>query len=148
MMRPDMEPTEDQLLAMAFADGELGEDSTSTFEARLAGEPQLAREVSDYQALQILGRQMAPPEPMDYEWERIAHDPVLRTGVGLGWLFVIVGLFGGSAFSIFEVVRSDMPIVPKGLVLCLIAGFLLLLSMTARARWRTLPFDPYRKVQR
>ena len=41
-----------------------------------------------------------------------------------------------------------MPVVPKALVAALIAGFLVLFLTTVRARMRTLPYDPYRSIER
>jgi len=147
-MQPAQEPTRDQLLAMAYADGELNDAGRAEVEQRLKQDSKLGREVADYRALQILGRQLAPPEPMDFEWERLAADPVQRGGVGLGWVALLTGSVGFGSYGVVEVVRSDMPAVPKALVLSFILGFSLLLLFTLRARLRTLPFDPYRSVQR
>ena len=41
-----------------------------------------------------------------------------------------------------------MATVEKVLALALIGGFLSLLLVTLRGRLRTLPYDPYEKVQR
>ena len=68
-MPPDKDPTTDELKAMAYADGELTDADRTEFEARLATEPALARQVSEYRALEIIARQMAPPEPMAiFDW--------------------------------------------------------------------------------
>ena len=48
----------------------------------------------------------------------------------------------------FALLSSDAPTLVKGLVLALSLGLALLLAATLRARLRTLPLDPYRKVQR
>ena len=66
--RTDREPSADELTAMAYADGELSGAERAAFEQRLAAEPDLGRAVSDYRELEIMARQLAPPEPADHEW--------------------------------------------------------------------------------
>lgn len=147
-MAPASEPTRDELQAMAYADGELPEAERPEFETRLANDPALGRQVSEYLALAILARQVAPPEPMDHEWARLARDPVQRLGFAVGWLLLISGAFGIGGLSVYDIVGSDMATLEKVLALALIGGFLSLLLVTLRGRLRTLPYDPYEKVQR
>ena len=146
-MPPDREPTRDELLAMAYADGELGDDRQE-FETRLASEPALARQVAEHQALQLLARTMAPPEPADFEWNRLAADPTQQLGQWLGWVLLAGGSLGLGAWGVWGILTSEMELLPKSLLVAAIAGGFLLLVTTARARLRVLPSDPYRKVQR
>lgn len=148
MKPPDREPTSDDLAAMAYADGELASEDRRAFEERLAREPGLARAVSDYRALELLAREMAPTEPADHEWARLARDPLQRIGVGLGWVLFTGGVLGLAAWLIWALVTSDLAPLAKGLCSAAVAGFALLLLTTLRARLRVLPLDPYRKVQR
>lgn len=147
-MSPNTDPTEDELLAMAYADGELSDAATVKFKERLGDEPALGQQVSEYHALEVLARQVAPPEPMDFEWKRLSRDPLQKTGVLLGWIAFIGGALGLSCYGIYAVCYSDIPSLPKALVLSLIGGFLLLFLTTVRARLRTLPYDPYRNIER
>lgn len=142
------EPTQDELASMAYADGELDAQARADFEARLASEPALGRSVAEYRALELLARQMAPPEPADYEWGRLELDVLQRSISGLGWTLFVVGAVGLSGWGVFEAARADVPLGPKALLLGLIGGALLLLLAAVRARLRVLPYDPYRKVQR
>lgn len=144
----EREPSRDELLAMAYADGELRGEDLEHFEQRLRAESGLAREVSEYKALQLLALQMAPPEPADYEWERIQEDFVHQAGERLGWLLFVGALLGLLVTGVIGVAVSSMPPLLKGLSLAGVLGFGLLLLMAARARIRTAPYDPYRKVER
>ena len=142
------EPTRDELLAMAYVDGELTAEGRAEFESRLAASPALRREVSALKELELLARAAAPKEPMDHEWAELARDPVQRGSLGLGWTLLVVALLGGLGYGLFILLASPAPSGLKLLVLALCLAFALLLGATVRARLRTLPLDPYRKVQR
>ena len=148
MKPPDHEPTRDELLAMAFADGELDEDARREFEARQAGDRNLARRVAEYHSLALVAREMAAPEPADHEWRRLETDFLQQAGGGLGWLLLAVGASGLAAWCIWDLANSGMETIPKILCLSLVGGGLLLLLTTVRARLRVLPYDPYTKVNR
>ena len=150
MKQPERsEPTDDELQAMAFVDGELSETAAHEFERRLATDPDLALEVTELQALELLARQMAPPEPMDYEWDRLNKDPLQRASVGFGYSLVLIGILGLAAYGGFEIatdVHLSSPM--KVLLFSVVGGFALLFLGVLRGRLRTLPFDPYTKVKR
>lgn len=151
-MTPDAalpaEPTRDQLLAMAYADDQLAEPARLDFERRLAQEPALRHAVSQLKELELLARAAAPKEPMDHEWDALARDPLQRGALGLGWLLLGLGLLGGCAFGLWKLFDSDMPRGPKLGCFALILGVALLFGATLRARLRTWPLDPYRKIKR
>ena len=147
-MPPDAEPTPDQLLAMAYADGEMGQADRAAFEARLEHDPGLSKEVAQYLSLAVMARRLAPREPMDYEWDRLARDPLHRAGGGIGWLLLTVGAVGLTLWGMLEIFRSNLDVVPKSLVLALMVGSIALLLITLRARIRTLPYDRYTGVER
>ncbi len=148
MRPPEPEPTRDEMLAMAYVDGELNAETRVELDRRMAAEPTLACLVAHYQELDLLAREMAPPEPADHEWARLELDLVQRTGVGLGWILFVLGCLGLAATSVWSVATSEMPIWSKTLTLAVIGGFGLLLSTTVRARLAVFHCDPYRKVQR
>lgn len=141
-------PTADELLAMAYADGELAPDAARAFEDRARREPMLAREVADLRRLQVIAREAAGPEPMDSEWDRIAASNVHRTSIGLGFALLLVGLVGIAAWASFEMWQSNLPLAAKIFISAFVAGFLVLFAQTLRARVRTLPYDSYTKVRR
>ena len=142
------EPTRDELLAMAYVDGELATTARAEFEGRLAREPSLRREVSELKELELLARAAAPREPMDHEWDALARAPLQRGALGLGWILLALGLLGLSGFGLWQLARSDAPLGLKLLLAALLAGGALLLGAALRARLRTMHLDPYRKVQR
>jgi len=142
------EPTRDELLAMAYIDGELTAEGCAEFEQRLGASPELRREVSALRELELLACAAAPKEPMDHEWDALARDPVQRGALGLGWTLLVAAFVGLSAFGLWQVFRSDAPLALKLLFSALLLGGALLFGATLRARLRTLPLDPYRKVKR
>jgi anti-sigma factor RsiW len=144
----EREPTADELLAMAYVDGELAPQERARFEQRLRGEPELAREVSELRRLELLARQAAPPEPMDHEWERLARSSGQRGLWSAGWLFFGAGLLGLAAWALACLEFSQASWVPKLLVPLALLGALLLVVAAVRARARTLRYDPYRDVKR
>ncbi|MEE8468796.1 MAG: hypothetical protein V3T22_10085 [Planctomycetota bacterium] len=148
MKPPDHEPTRDELLAMAYADGELDADARREFETRQKSDRDLARQVVEYHSLALMAREMAVPEPADHEWRRLETDFLQQAGGGLGWLLAAVGATGLAGWCLWTLAQSDMQTLPKVLCLSLIGGGLLLLLTTIRARLRVLPYDPYTKVKR
>jgi len=148
-MNGESEPTKEQLLAMAYADGELEESARKEFEQQLAARPDLAREVVQLNRLHVLARQMAGPEPMDYEWARLARDPFHRAGIGGGLLLLLIGAVGLTGWLGWEIGASDdLDPVVKLLLWALLGGGVLMLLASIRARLRTLPYDPYTEIQR
>jgi len=144
----EREPTQDELLAMAYADGELAPDERARFEERLRSEPALAREVAELRRLELLARHAAPAEPMDHEWERLARSTGQRGLWRAGWLSFGAGLLGLGAWGLTCLESSQASWVPKLLVPLAILGALLLVGAAVRARARTLRYDPYRDVKR
>ena len=144
----EREPTRDQLLAMAWADGELAGPERADFERRLASEQALRREVAAHQELAVLARAAAPREPADHEWARLAREPVQKGAFLLGWLLLGIGVAGGLVFALWKLFSADLPPVLVLVLACLLGGIGLLFFAVLRAHLRTLPYDPYRKVER
>lgn len=142
------EPTREQLLAMAYVDGELDAGARVAFEAELAQREDLRREVVQLQRLGLLARSMAAPEPIDHEWRKLARDPLQRTSTYLGFAAMAVGATGLAGFGARQIWNSDMPALPKWLLAALCGGALLIFLVTLRGRLRTLPFDPYTEIER
>lgn len=142
------EPSRDELLAMAYADGELPPAERAAFEARLAKEPLLAKELAELRSLAALARHAAPPEPQDFEWERIARSPVQRALGPFAWTLIVIATVGLAGWIVWAECTCDLELVPKLCVIALTAGLFVLLGLTVRNRIRTLPYDPYTKVKR
>ena len=148
MSVPVQEPTREQLLAMAYVDGELDPQARQDFEAELAVRRDLQVEVVQLQRLGLLARSMAPPEPIDHEWKRLERDPLQRASIGLGFTALGVGALGLAGYGAYEVAVSDMPIAMKALLGTLCAGVVVLFLVTLRWRLRCLPYDPYTEIER
>jgi anti-sigma factor RsiW len=141
-------PTRDEMLAMAYADGELDEAAAAAFEARLASEPALARELAELRQLAVLARRIAPPEPADYEWRRLEAEWLHGGGQSFGLLLLALAALGLGGCAIWWLFASALPIAVKVFAWAGLVGILLLLGLAIRARRRTLPFDPYTQVKR
>lgn len=141
-------PTRDELLAMAYVDGELEERARADFEHRLASEPALRREVSALRRLEVLARTAAPPEIMDHEWAALARDPAQRGTLAMGWILAALGACGLAAYALYELCVAPMPLLVKLFLAALLLGVTALFLAVLRARLRTLPHDPYREVRR
>ena len=141
-------PTRDELLAMAYADGELAPDERRAFEARLAAEPALAREVAELRSLELLARRAAGPEPIDIEWRRIEASPLTRASRALAWSAIGLGALALAGWAALAVARSELDPAAKLGLLALAVGFAVLLLLALRARLRTRRYDPYREVRR
>ncbi len=144
----DREPTHDELTAMAYVDGELPAAERAAFEERMAREPLLAKEVVELRELDVLSRHAAPPEPADHEWQRLERSPLSRTLGPASWILIALGTIGLAAWLVVELVRADFALLPKVLVLALVAGAALRVLLAVRQRLRTLPYDPYTQVKR
>lgn len=148
MNQDNAHPTRDDLLVMAYVDDELAADQRKLLQSRLAKEPELARQVAVYQKLAVLAQQVAPPEPMDLEWERIRKSPAHRSGLSLGWLLLTGGVLGLLAWGCYSVLVSDLSMPAKLFFAAAGSGFGVLLLIRLRDRLRLIPFDPYTEVQR
>src|SRR5260221_9774953 len=110
---PERAPNPEELLAMAYVDGELAPDERSAFEARLDREPALVREVAAQQRLAVLARAALPREPIDREWRALEDSALTRIGLPLGWTPPPLGGTGLAVWCAFEGARAHIGIVPK-----------------------------------
>lgn len=142
------EPTRNQLLAMAYADGELTAEARQEFELALENDEALRLEVAELKRLEVMARQYAPKEPLDFEWEKIQAEPAHVAGTGAGWSLAILGVMGGIVWLLYAAACSELALAFKLCLFSAVGGFFLLLGMTLRVRLRTLPHDPYRDLKR
>ena len=96
----------------------------------------------------MLARAALPREPADHEWARLAQEPVQKGAFLLGWLLLGFGFATGLAYALWKLFTAELPLVLVLVVASLLGGIGLLFFVTLRARLRTLPYDPYRKVER
>ena len=145
----ELEPTRDQLLAMAYCDGELTEAAHREFEARLAHEPELLREVSELKRLEVLSRRVAPREAGDLVRSSLARNPVHSGLTKLAFAALLLGALlsvGCGAWALLT--SADLTPMERFLCLSLGGGLALLFGLTLRQRCMLLPHDPYRSVER
>ncbi|HVS08674.1 MAG TPA: hypothetical protein VMS76_02280 [Planctomycetota bacterium] len=148
MSAGEREPTREEILAMAYADGELAEGERREFEAVLATRSDLALEVVRFRRLEVLARRAAGPEPMDMEWRRLEAEPLHRAGRRLGWLLLGSGLAVLLGWCVWTLIAGDIGLVPKLGLGALLAGAALLFTLAVRARLRTRVYDPYAEIRR
>ncbi|MDF1798027.1 MAG: hypothetical protein P1V81_02535 [Planctomycetota bacterium] len=141
-------PTRDELLCMAFVDDQLDDESRREFALRLAAEPELAREVTALQRLDLMARTAAPPEPIELAWQRIEAEPLQSAGVTLGWVATVAGAIGLLAIALVGFWDARIDLWQKLVVSLFLGGLTLVFLTVARRRWRSRPFDPYTAVKR
>lgn len=147
-MNPTQEPTSDQLLAMAYVDHELDGSERVRFEARLAQEPQLAREVMELKRLVLISRTATPAEPIAHEWARLARSPLQRSLRAAAISLLLSGCAAALVFGAYELWTCDWSLGLRVAGLLLGSGLAFGLLAAWRARRRTQAYDPYRSIQR
>jgi anti-sigma factor RsiW len=144
----DRQPSKDELLAMAYVDGELDSEQREAFEQRLPEEPQLLREVAEHNSLAVLARQLTPPEPMDHEWRRLDGENLHGKGIPLGLLLSAIGALGLIFWGAVGILLSGHEPMLKCFFILLLGGLSGVFLLVFRARIQTQHLDPYTKVQR
>jgi anti-sigma factor RsiW len=148
MTRGASEPTREELLAMAYADGELSGTEREEFERVLERRADLRELVARELRLDVLARASAGPEPMDLEWRAMDAEPLHRATLGVGLTLVLAGLALGAFGLLYFLWASALPrAVPIG-VTAAMAGATVLGARALRARLRTQALDPYTEIRR
>lgn len=148
MTSAEREPTREELLAMAYADGELAPDERAEFEQLLATREDLRRAVARERELDLVARSAAGPEPMDAEWAALGQDFAHRSGLGVGLALVLGGIALGLGSLLYLLWSASLPLAASVAVTALMLGGCVLLLRAVRARVRTRRYDPYREVRR
>ena len=142
-------PGADELMAMAYADGELGAEEAAAFSARLKGDPALLHLVAEHRALDALARQVGHPEPAEIDWAVLKADPTHRGTTVAGWVLLAASALIGAAIASGSFLLDDtVPFPARALAGAGVLGLALLFSAVLRRRLRAIPLDPYRHVQR
>src|SRR5688572_5345156 len=148
MSAVEREPAREDLLAMAYADGELRGKELEEFEALLATRADLRLEVVRARRLAVLAQRSAGPEPMEHEWRALGRDPVQRAALGLGRIALAGGSLLVAAGAAWALWNSGAPAWLRIGAAAVAAGLAILLGAAVRARLRTRGLDPYRDVVR
>lgn len=141
-------PEADQMLAMAFADGELRGAELEAFSERVAREPGLAHAVDEYRRLELLARQLSPPEPRDFVWREHSSGDLHR--------FLMLGSYASlvlaAAIALLHLVGQAfglrVPGSPEIATALAVLGGLLMLIASLRWRYAERLHDPYVHVRR
>lgn len=141
-------PTTDELLAMAYADGELAPEARATFAARLVVEPELRTFVAQQQQIAVLARDATPPEPLELERLRVERGAPQATLGVLGRALIVLGIVYAVVALVLSAcdARWRLPLAGAGLLV--LAGFCALALRAHRIRRATEHLDPYRNVRR
>ena len=143
------EPTEDELLAMAYADGELEPEARREAAKRIAEDDAFALRVAHYQRLDVTTRTAISHEPQDTARAELSREPLQRATVSLGWMSATVGFIAFYAWVFYEILQNEeMSGAPKIFLLSAAGGLFLLFLSVLRGRLRELPYDPYTDIER
>lgn len=141
-------PTTDELLAMAYADGELSADATRVFESRLAHDARLRALVADQQRIAVLAREAAPSEPLELA-SLIVERGVLFPVLGfVGRALLVVTLVWLAAWLACTCTEGTWCPPIAGAALSALVGIALLAIRAALVRRATHHLDPYQGVRR
>ncbi len=143
------EPTEDELFAMAYADGELDSEARREAAKRIAEDDAFALRVAHYQRLDVTARTALSHEPQDTARAKLANEPLQRATLSLGWMTATFGFIAFYAWVFYEILQNEeMSGAPKVFLLCATGGLFLLFLSVLRGRLRELPYDPYTDIER
>lgn len=144
----DQLPEADQMLAMAFADGELRGEALEAFTQRIAREPALARAVDEFRRLELLTRQLSPPEPRDLVWREHASGELHRLLMFGSYVCLILAASIGALLILCAALGWRIPAGPQVASALAVLGLLQMLFASLRWRKAERGHDPYVHVQR
>jgi len=144
------EPSEMQLLLMAYLDEELDAADRARVEAAIARDPALRQEFVELQRLQKLTDAAGLDARSDADVERFWGSVYNRLERHAAWMLILLGAAGvasGVAYLIFT--AHGLPRILKLAAACAAVGGLLLIWSVWRERLKVLPHDRYsREVRR
>lgn len=144
----DQLPEDDQMLAMAFADGELRGETLEAFTQRIAREPALARAVDEFRRLEMLTRQLSPPEPRDLVWREHASGELHRLLMFGSYVCLILAAATGVLLILCSSFGWRVPAGPEVASALAVLGLLQMLFASLRWRKGEHGHDPYVHVKR
>jgi hypothetical protein len=138
---------------MGYLDNELSEEQRNRFEEHLAGCPECAGELKEFQKLKAITDEVTLVEPEDQIWQDYWTGIYNRIERDLGWIIfsvsaILLSIYGG--FKLIEEIISDATVgmlLKIGLI-ALVVGLAILFVSVLRERIYFWSKDRYRNVRR
>ena len=140
-------------LLMGYLDNELSDEQRNRFEEHLAGCPECAGELKEFQKLKAITDEVTLVEPEDRIWQDYWTGIYNRIERSIGWLIfsvsaILLAIYGG--FKLIEEIVTDATtgmLLKLGLI-ALIVGLAILFVSVLRERIYFWSRDRYRNVRR
>jgi len=140
-------------LMMGYLDNELSDEQKNRFEEHLAGCPECAGELKEFQKLKAITDEVTLVEPEDRIWQDYWTGIYNRIERSAGWVIfsvaaILLAIYGG--FKLIEEIITDATtgmLLKLGL-LALIVGLAILFISVLRERMYFWSKDRYRNVRR
>jgi len=140
-------------LMMGYLDNELSEKQRNRFEEHLAGCPECADELKEFQKLKAITDEVTLVEPEDKLWQDYWTGIYNRIERDIGWIIfsvsaILLSIYGG--FKLIEEIISDATVgmlLKIGLI-ALVVGLAILFVSVLRERIYFWSKDRYRNVRR
>ena len=140
-------------LLMGYLDNELSNEQRNRFEEHLAGCPECAGELKEFQKLKAITDEVTLVEPEDQIWQDYWHGIYNRIERSIGWIIfsvaaILLVIYGG--FKLIETIVTDATVgmLLKLGLLALIVGLAILFVSVLRERIYFWSKDRYRNVRR
>ncbi|HUT44705.1 MAG TPA: zf-HC2 domain-containing protein [Sedimentisphaerales bacterium] len=140
-------------LLMGYLDNELSDEQRNRFEEHLAGCPECAGELKEFQKLKAITDEVTLVEPEDRIWQDYWNGVYNRIERSIGWLIssvaaILLAIYGG--FKLIETIVTDATVgmLLKLGLLALIVGLAILFVSVLRERMYFWSKDRYRNVRR
>jgi predicted anti-sigma-YlaC factor YlaD len=140
-------------LMMGYLDDELSEEQKKRFEKHLAGCPECAGELKEFQKLKAITDEVTLVEPEDKLWQDYWTGIYNRIERSIGWIIfsvsaILLAIYGG--FMLIEKIITDATtgLLLKIGLLALIIGLAILFVSVLRERIYFWSKDRYRNVRR
>ena len=140
-------------LMMGYLDNELSEEQKNRFEEHLAGCPECAGELKEFQKLKAITDEVTLVEPEDRIWQDYWAGIYNRIERDIGWIIfsvsaILLSICGG--FKLIEKIVTDATtgmLLKIGLI-ALIVGLAILFVSVLRERIYFWSKDRYRNIRR
>ena len=140
-------------LLMGYLDNELSDEQRNRFEEHLAGCPECAGELKEFQKLKAITDEVTLVEPEDRIWQDYWNGIYNRIERSIGWIIfsvaaILLAIYGG--FKLIEEIVTDATVgmLLKLGLLALIVGLAILFVSVLRERLYFWSKDRYRNVRR
>ncbi len=140
-------------LLMGYLDNELSDEQRNRFEEHLAGCPECAGELKEFQKLKAITDEVTLVEPEDRIWQDYWNGIYNRIERNVGWIIfsvaaILLTIYGG--FKLIEKIVTDATVgmLLKLGLLALIVGLAILFVSVLRERMYFWSKDRYRNVRR